>query len=157
MLHNLRSIAVFSKAHYQGKCQTFENNYQSLAGTEIGLNKIASIKLNDKCDEHKKLTVINRSPLIINVKFDSRHLMFPLSVGNYNLSPLASGQRKVFFIKAEANVEFFITAIVPQWRDIANPEIKLLCTQNIFMARDHTITVKGAVFKNMKCEKTVGN
>ncbi len=152
-LTNIRSIAVFNKTHYQGKCMTINRDTFSLAGTAIGVNSISSIKINTECADEKMLTIKNRSGLLIQTLFPSGIRNFFGDVGSKGKKEIASGQKKTFYIKAETNVILQIRALQPIGDLAPIPEWHKVCEYHLFMGNNYTITVKGSFFKAMNCQK----
>lgn len=157
-LNNVRSISVFNNTHYQNKCQTFKKNYRSLAGTEIGLNSIASIKLNAECIQYKVLTIKNRSGLLIQVFFPREYnpaLWGRIDRGEKGKKEIASGAKREYYIEPNERVKFHIKALMPIGDLAPLPAWEYVCTFEFKMNNNITITAKGSFFKEMNCEKTI--
>lgn len=159
-LNKVRTIATFNKTHYQGKCQTFNKNYRSLAGTQIGLNSISSIKINSECDKYLILTVKNRSGLLIQVLFPTGLDPFmwgkPGSRRNRwekGKKEIPSGSSLSFYIEPERTIKFSIKALMPIGDLAPLPEWKSVCNYEFLMGNNFTIIARGSYFKKMNCEK----
>ncbi|MCK4889824.1 MAG: hypothetical protein KAS21_00590 [Candidatus Aminicenantes bacterium] len=146
-LTNVRSIAVFNRTQYQGKCQTIKNDTFTLARTGIGQNSIASIKINSECQKLMELTIRNRSGLLIQV-----HI--PLE-GTRGKKEIASGQKKTFYFDYGKLIQFYINALEPLGDMAPLPAWKRVCDYNFRMEANNLITVKGSYFRQMNCTRTV--
>jgi hypothetical protein len=140
-LVQISSIAVFENENWEGKCETIKADTPSLKGSEVGNDKISSIKVNAECDKLRTLIIKNHAAAVIKYSWS-----YYDQIWGWQEKRLASGQSDTIFLDPNKKLFLYVDVI-----DI-DLKAKTKCRYEPLVSdTDIVITAKGAL-PNVSCD-----